>query len=139
MQTPLVNTTVGQLVAERPSRALLFERIGLDYCCGGHQRLSDACARAGLDPDEVAREIDLSDACAAPVEEPDWSQETLSALVDHIVSTHHGYLREALPQLAGMLEKVIGAHGETHAELTEVGEQFGALHRELEAHMAKEE
>ena len=27
--------TVGELVAERPSRARVFERFGIDYCCGG--------------------------------------------------------------------------------------------------------
>jgi iron-sulfur cluster repair protein YtfE (RIC family) len=28
--------SLGELVAERPGRAPLFEELRLDYCCGGH-------------------------------------------------------------------------------------------------------
>ena len=41
---------VGQLVAERPARAKVFERYKLDYCCAGKLTLAAACARKGLDP-----------------------------------------------------------------------------------------
>ncbi len=33
--------TVGQLVAERPGRARVFEAYGIDYCCGGKTRLEE--------------------------------------------------------------------------------------------------
>ena len=36
-------SSLGELVAERPVRAQLFERLRLDYCCGGHQTLAAAC------------------------------------------------------------------------------------------------
>jgi len=32
--------SLGGLVAERPSRAALFERLRLDYCCDGRQTLA---------------------------------------------------------------------------------------------------
>ena len=46
-------TTVAELVLDRPSRARLFEQLGLDYCCGGKRSLGDACEAKGLDADTV--------------------------------------------------------------------------------------
>ncbi|MDI1319753.1 MAG: DUF542 domain-containing protein, partial [bacterium] len=43
-------TTIGVLVAARPLLARIFEKLGIDYCCGGKQTLATACARLGLDP-----------------------------------------------------------------------------------------
>jgi len=34
---------VRQFVVERPSRARIFERFGIDYCCGGKTPLEEAC------------------------------------------------------------------------------------------------
>ena len=42
-------TTVGGLVAQYPGLARVFERFGIDYCCGGKRTLEDAAARAGAD------------------------------------------------------------------------------------------
>ena len=30
--------------------APIFESFGLDYCCGGHQTLAEACAKRSVDP-----------------------------------------------------------------------------------------
>ena len=35
-----VDPAVGRLVAERPSRARVFEKFGIDYCCGGRKPLA---------------------------------------------------------------------------------------------------
>src|SRR5947207_11366706 len=54
------DSTVGQLVAERPSRARVFERLGIDYCCGGKRPLQEVCRERKLDlaavVDELAKE-----------------------------------------------------------------------------------
>jgi len=42
-------SSLGELIAERPARAQLFERLRLDYCCGGRQTLAAACAKRGLE------------------------------------------------------------------------------------------
>jgi regulator of cell morphogenesis and NO signaling len=134
-----VDTTVGQLVAERPSRALVFERLGLDYCCGGKRPLRDACAGKRLDPEQVLREIELSDEEGATGAEINWSAAPLSALADHVVSTHHDYLREALPRLELLIGKVARAHGQRHPELPALEKLFGSFQSDLELHMLKEE
>jgi regulator of cell morphogenesis and NO signaling len=128
--------TVGELVAERPARSRVFEELGIDYCCGGKLSLAEACARKGLDPGEVSRRL----ASAESVEpEADWRAAPLVALCDHIVSTHHAFLRRELPRLRGLLTKLARVHGDRHPELRDVLAVFGPFADELTAHMTKEE
>ena len=54
--------TLGSLVAERPARASLLERLHLDYCCGGAQTLREACVRRGLDAETVRAVLEALDA-----------------------------------------------------------------------------
>lgn len=139
MTQALLERTVGDWVTERPGRSRVFERFGLDYCCGGRRPLGEACADAGLDAAEVLAALRESDAAAGAEPQVDWSLATMSELVGHIVSVHHAYLRRKLPRLAQMNEKVAAAHGERHPEVSQCREVFSALSAELEAHMWKEE
>ena len=63
----------------------------------------------------------------------------MADLVDHIVSTHHAYLRRELPRLAEMGAKVAVAHGDRHTEVVTCNDVFTALQAELSSHMDKEE
>jgi regulator of cell morphogenesis and NO signaling len=130
--------TVGDLVAEHPDRARVFERYGIDYCCGGKQPLAAACAEAGADAGDVARALAEADTHAAP-DATDWATAPLAKLVEHIVATHHAYLRRELPRLTGLAAKVFEVHRARHPELGECRDVFAGLRAELEAHMQKEE
>lgn len=131
--------TVGQLVAERPSRARVFERFGIDFCCGGKIPLSDACAERELDTRKIVAALREADSNAAETDEPDWTRAALSELIAHILEKHHAYLRGELPRLAQMVAKVHDVHGARHPELAEVRQTYNGLHAELESHMMKEE
>ena len=61
--------TLGALVAESPARAELFERLRLDYCCGGSQTLAEAAERRGLDPGTVAEMIAALDGHKLPADD----------------------------------------------------------------------
>ena len=131
---------VGQIAAERPELLPVLERLGLDYCCGGDKSVKDACLAAGVNPDEALQEFEA----AAPITDDkshntDWTKSALSDLCDHIEQTHHAFLREQLPLISGLIEKVVAAHGEAHPELHQVRDTFAALRAELEPHMMKEE
>lgn len=127
--------TLGELVAERPARARVLERLGMDYCCQGRRTLLDATTAAGLQPEEVATELDaVTDNSGADIDhlEP-------IALVDHIVATHHDYLHEELPLLVALAERVRDVHGFRHEELTRVAALVREIRDDLEPHLAKEE
>jgi regulator of cell morphogenesis and NO signaling len=83
--------------------------------------------------------IERKDATPSVEEQRDWSRASLTELADHIESEHHSYLRKELPRLSSMIETLVEAHGGRHSELLRCREVFGALRRELEPHMAKEE
>ena len=130
--------TVGELVAERPGWARVFEEFGIDYCCGGRRTLREACERRRVSPDAVLRRLAAADAAgAAP--EPDWTAAPLATLADHIVHAHHEFLRRELPRVGALLTRVAGVHGETHPELFRVVALFDPFARDLDHHMAKEE
>ena len=138
--TPDLQTKLGDLVLARPETMRYFEGIGLDYCCGGHRSLGEACTAAGLDP--VAIQKELEGVKAAGEGTPDlqaWTTASLEALTNHLVATHHAYLRSELPRLGRLMEKVLGVHGDKHPELARVAEIFEALHADLMPHLMKEE
>ena len=45
--------TVREYALEIPAATRIFEKLGIDYCCGGGKSLADACASAGVAVDEV--------------------------------------------------------------------------------------
>lgn len=137
MSTVTSDVRVADLVVEQPTRARVFERFGIDYCCGGRVPLAQACADRGVPLSDVLEA--LSQPLVPGPEDIDWAGATLAALVDHVVTVHHGYLRDELPQLMALVEKVAGRHGEGHPELLEVRETFAGLADELATHMFKEE
>ncbi len=131
--------TVGQLMVEQPARSSVFERWGLDYCCGGRKPLHQACAEKGIALEAVVADLESCTSRSIAFPEPDWNEVPLSVLADHIVSTHHAYVRWSMPRLSAIIEKVCNAHGQRFTHLYEVREIFAVLRVEFEAHIAKEE
>lgn len=133
--------TVGDIVTERPGRSRLFEQLGIDYCCGGNQTLSEACRARGLDADDIARRIDRLDTEDTSTTEPDYGTMPLAELADHIVSTHHVYLRDELPRIDSLVRKVAEAHSDSPSasKLRELVGVMKGLIGELQSHMLKEE
>jgi regulator of cell morphogenesis and NO signaling len=131
--------TVGEIAAENPSSVRVFERYGIDYCCGGKVSLAEACRSRGIEP--MGLEVELEQAATAkPAHERDWTTTSLASLIDHIVNTHHAYLNSELPRLQFLLDKVQAAHGARHGDsLVPLGGAFEGLRAESEAHLGKEE
>src|SRR5579875_2138998 len=110
---------VGELAAHVPGSARVFDRLGLDFCCGGGQTLSAACAERGLAVEGVMRELEAEAAAHAGTvsDAARWNQAPLWALCDYIVTRHHQYIRSEVPRIERWLEKCVAAHGARHPEL----------------------
>jgi regulator of cell morphogenesis and NO signaling len=135
-------TSVGAVVAERLGRARVFERLGIDYCCHGATPLAAACRMRSLDLNQVLSELAESDALDSTADEEDrvdWIAMSAGELADHIVESHHVYLRQELPRLSELIDKVVAAHSARHPELVTLCNTFSELRQELELHMIKEE
>ena len=53
----------------------------------------------------------LAEATRSETDEQDFTQATPTALIRHIVHTHHAYIRSELPRLKSMAERVAAKHG----------------------------
>lgn len=136
--TILLETTVAEIAAAFPPTIRVFQRHGLDFCCGGKRPLAEACREHGLDAETVRGELQQTvDAAPAPVH--DWTREPLDALIEHIVSYYHARLRSELDRLLPMADKVERVHGERHPEVRGVNATLRAMAADLEPHMMKEE
>lgn len=132
------STPLAELAASSTAAVRILEQHGLDYCCGGARSLEDAAGEKGLDAAALLSEIEQPQTGAA--EGRDWRTAPLDELADHIVNTHHEYLKLNLPAISRRLAKVAEVHGpKDAARLGAMQEIFGAMRAELEDHMHKEE
>jgi regulator of cell morphogenesis and NO signaling len=131
--------TVREYALEIPAATRIFEKLGIDYCCGGGTSLSDACVKAGVTVAEVLDSLKATEHSAAVVAGDEWQTQSDAALIAHIVETHHEFTRHELVRLEALLAKVCGVHGQNHPELFHIQSQFQELRRDLEPHMLKEE
>ena len=83
----ILERTVGELVAERPGRAKVFEKLGIDYCCKGNVALATACEAKGADVSAVAAQLEAEAPTPGDGPGAPW-RKTVDALVEHIVSKH---------------------------------------------------
>jgi regulator of cell morphogenesis and NO signaling len=132
--------TVGELALENPGATRVFEKLGIDYCCGGGQTLEQACQAAHLPIKQVADSLAAaSQSASATAPARNWQAEPLSELLAHIRSTHHVYTREEIARLGPLFDKVCSVHGGNHPELLRLREIFASLAEELTTHLMKEE
>ena len=130
--------TVREVALEVPNATRVFEKLRIDYCCGGGRSLADACAAAGVEVGEVERLIqaaagEQADAPAGLTSGP------LSELIDYILEKHHTFTRDEMERITALAEKVASKHGRNHPELQGVRSLFLKLCDDLRPHMFKEE
>lgn len=132
--------TVRELALENPAATRIFEKLGLDYCCGGNQSLEQACRVANLPVEQVLDSLEMAQQIMrAANKDHDWQRESLADLSSHIIETHHKYTREEIARLGPLFDKVCSVHGNNHPELLHIRASFRGLAQELITHMMKEE
>jgi len=130
--------TIGGFVAEDYRTAEVFERHGIDFCCGGNVPLDAVCRQKGIDPAVILREIE--EAKREPVERSqNFAAWELPFLADYIVTIHHAYIKENAPQIALYARKVAEVHGPRHPEVKEIAALFDRIAADLDAHLREEE
>lgn len=131
--------TVREYALEMPRATRIFEKLGIDYCCGGGKSLAEACAKAGVAVDEVLGSLERAGSSDEKTASEGWQTASLAELITHIVEKHHTFTRAELARLEALLAKVCGVHGQNHPELFYIQKHFQELSRELGPHMLKEE
>lgn len=133
---------IGDIVARLPKAGEIFTGYGIDFCCGGHRPLSEAIEEQGLDEAEVLGRLAKShqETLGRDRKDVDWRQEPTADLIDHILNTHHVFMRRELPQLSDLSTTILRVHGASHGEvLSKVHRLFHNLKMEIDQHLIKEE
>jgi regulator of cell morphogenesis and NO signaling len=129
--------TLAELAVTHAGAARVFHRNRLDFCCGGRRPLEEVCGEKGLDVEAILEAIRREDRLAPGG--PDWAIEPLPALVQHIVGTYHARLREALPELVLMADKVERRHADKSTCPTGLTALLASMHVDVLDHLQKEE
>ncbi|HAH22647.1 MAG TPA: iron-sulfur cluster repair di-iron protein [Prolixibacteraceae bacterium] len=133
-----LQTPVGEIARFNYKTVEVFEKLRIDFCCGGDISLEEACKRQKVDANEVLGSIkkligttqtDNDRIHALPLDQ----------LIDHIVKVHHSYVLESIPVLQRYLHKITDVHGANHPELAVVEDHFNQTANNLLEHMQKEE
>jgi regulator of cell morphogenesis and NO signaling len=136
--TILAETTVVRAVLEHSECAAVFQRHRIDYCCHGQRTIAAACADRGVDHAVVLAE--LAQAIAGRVgAEVDATRLGTPDLIAHIVTTHHDYLRQALPFVRALAGKVARVHGDSDPRLRELDAIVAEVASTLWPHLDDEE
>lgn len=133
----LLHQTLADIVTADTRTAAVFDRLGLDYCCHGHNTLEDAARERGVTPDDVLKRLEALGPRGHEHETKEWP--SLDELTAYIVAHHHGYVRDSTPTITAWLEKLVSRHGSRHPELADVRAAFAGVASEMATHMMKEE
>lgn len=135
--TLTADQSVGSWVTADYRLAAVFEKYGIDYCCGGQKPVSQACAEQNVSPDTILQEVAL--VTKTPDSGERYDQWALDFLADYIVNQFHLYTKKMLPQLNDLAETVANVHGEAHPETRTIAGLWTGVMGELAKHMQKEE
>ena len=138
MNSVTASVPVRDIVINDYRAAAVFEKHGIDFCCGGARPLAAACQEAGADPATVLQEL----AAAGPAADspaPSFDSWDPGTLIDYIVANHHAYVRRAIATILPHTQKVAAKHGGSHPEVVEIAGVFEAVAQEMTHHMMKEE
>lgn len=133
------NITVAEIAANSLAAVRVFEKFGIDYCCGGKRPLAEVCRDKGYDAAQIEHELDAALASGGAPDR-DWTTAPLADLIAHIVTAHHEYLRREMPAVQARLDKVYRVYNERYGPtLVGLPEVYADLRAELDMHMRKEE
>lgn len=127
--------SIGELALEVPTAIGVFEKWKIDYCCKGGRSIEEACSDAGVTVTELLQAIGTGRSAEAR----QWQSESLKALKDYIVSTHHVFTREVMETIVQLADKVAMRHGPRHGEVIELRQVAHDMYDDLIPHMLKEE
>jgi len=136
--------TVREMALNIPGATRVFEKLGIDYCCGGNRPFEAACGEANL---QIQKVIDSLESAvvehrgrnSADLQQEDWQNAPLGDVIAHIQNTHHRYVRAEIDRLRPLLDKVCNVHATRHPQLLQLRSDFHSLAQELSTHMMKEE
>lgn len=133
--TNIASRSVGELAASHPGATAIFRELGIDFCCGGSQRITDAAASSGVELDVLIDRL----AALNPSSLSTDGDRTTPELIQYILDRYHSAAREQLVELVRLAYKVERVHASHPAAPHGLATLLSETNDELESHMQKEE
>ncbi len=131
-------TTIADITTEQPATVRVFQRHGIDFCCGGKKRLSAACEERGLSVDAVL--LELQAASLGTSAEPRLRDLGVTQLIHHLLARYHEPAYVEFDRISAMVERVHAVHRDKAPEqLDALRVTWFELCDELVGHFRKEE
>jgi iron-sulfur cluster repair protein YtfE (RIC family) len=125
---------IGIAAARHHGLRELLDDFGLDYYCEAGHSLEEAVAEAGVNLRDVRSRIEHLSAADAG---PNWPDEPLSALVEHLEMDEHGMARTLMFRAALLFGDVCHSGGDSR--LADMRTTFRDVSTALVVHMEHEE
>jgi regulator of cell morphogenesis and NO signaling len=130
--------TIGEIVTADFRKAQVFKKFGIDFCCGGKKTLEEVCSAKGINIDQIRenlRSVSLDDQSSSM----NFDQWAPDFLTDYIINVHHKYVKENIPFIKELANKVARVHGDRHPETVDVADIFEKISKDFSLHLMKEE
>jgi regulator of cell morphogenesis and NO signaling len=134
----ITTMTIKDIVTDNFQTAAVFEKYSLDFCCRGGKTINEACTEKGIAADTVISDLVKIGGTHQSADDK-YSSLPLNELVEHIITTHHAYVKQMIPVIYTHTQKVKKVHGENHPEVVEIADHFEIVAADLQQHMHKEE
>lgn len=133
-----------ELVAENTILVDFFNDEGIDYCCGGSDKLGKALEEKNIEPEPFVEKMNIFIEQAKEERrekgELNVYDMEIDDLIDHLEETHHAQERAWIKQVDEDLNKILIVHFNDHGDLLlKLHSLFSGLKKELEEHFVKEE
>ncbi|MBA2498270.1 MAG: DUF542 domain-containing protein [Chitinophagaceae bacterium] len=118
---------VTDLVKRDYRTADIFQRFGIDFCCGGKLPLNIVCRNKAVDLEELKKalnEVSLTHFLSSTNAYNEWS---IDFMLDFIVNVHHDYLRKTLPVIEKYITVFASGHSRKFPFLAELESEFYKL------------
>jgi regulator of cell morphogenesis and NO signaling len=132
--------SVASLVLDHSECAPVFQRHRIDFCCRGKLSIEEAAREKGVALDVLSSELSRAIAERRGGERSaDPRELSTPRLLAYIVAKHHEYLRQALPFVKTLANKVGRVHGDHNPKLRDLSAAVDELVAALEPHLLEEE
>jgi regulator of cell morphogenesis and NO signaling len=103
--------------------------------------IAELCWDFGMNPLMLLNILARAQAAETPsnIDVSELDGLTLTQVVENIESSHHDYLRETMPVVSELIDRVVDVHGASDDRLSDVQALFGKMSADLENHMLHEE
>lgn len=119
--------------------AEVFERLGIQFCCGTRLPLETICSDQGLDLASLMEDLRKKTRVAQLPPSLPFEKWGIDFLIDYIVNVHHFFIKETFPSLGKELIRFAEEHRKKYPFYSTLYEEFEKLQTEILPHICHEE